>query len=94
MTTTTLGRRIGRLEEAARPSGTRPRCGVCGLEHAREVTIDEVRHLVRYIGEDEMPLPAPGTIRPGPFCLCACCVEYRGLSELTHGPWSVPDDAA
>jgi hypothetical protein len=79
-----LAGRLAKLERTAGPRRTVDRCATCGLEHARKVTLDEIRALVRVIGETPVPEPPPGTVRPGPFCLCACCAEYRGLAELTH----------
>ena len=80
-------RLLGRLEKLERliePHRPAARCPACGLEHARTVTIDEIRALVRVIGETTVAEPLPGTVRPGPFCLCECCAEHRALAELTH----------
>ena len=79
-----LSRRVGRLEAAAGVGDAPSRCTTCGLEHAREVTIAEVRAIIRVMGGTRVSEPPPGTVRPGPFCLCDCCDELRGIAELTH----------
>jgi hypothetical protein len=86
-----LQTRLAKLE-AASPRASEV-CARCGLEHARRVTIAEARMMVRVVGGTEMPLPAPGTARPGPFCLCQCCAEFRALARVTHG-LSPRDEAA
>ena len=77
-----LGRRVVRLERLFPSAPAISRCRDCGLEHARKVTLEEIRSI---IGPISHPVPADWPrLKVGPFCLCACCWEYRGLAELTH----------
>jgi hypothetical protein len=64
------------------PQAGPERCRRCGLEHVRKVTMDEMRMLIRVAG-GPAPGPTAGTLRPGPFCLCACCPKNRGFAEWT-----------
>ena len=79
-----IRRRLATLEAAVMVIPAK-RCDRCGFEHARKVTIGEVRRMVRVMGGTRLPSPLPGTSWPGPFCLCACCSSYRGLAEVTYG---------
>ena len=79
-----LGGRVRRLEQALAGEPVARSCTSCGLEHARRVTVAELRALVRVIGGTPVPDPPAGTVRPGPFCRCGCCAEHRGLADLTH----------
>ena len=78
-------RLVGRLEKLERlvePRRAAARCPACGLEHARQVTLEEIRSL---IGPLSLPVPPDWPrLKVGPFCLCECCAEYRALAELTH----------
>lgn len=78
-----LNGRLRRLEAAMLPVAA-VTCRTCGLEHARKVTIAEMRALIRVMGGTDVPGSPPGAVRPGPFCLCDCCTEYRSLAEWTH----------
>jgi hypothetical protein len=79
-----LNRRVERLETIASVGDAPSRCTTCGWEHARQVTLAELRSLLRVMGGTSMPELPSGTVRLGPFCLCGCCLDYRGLAELTH----------
>ena len=77
-----LAGRVTRLERQAGPRQEANYCPACGLEHARKVSMEEVRSL---IGPLSVPVsPDWPQLKVGPFCLCACCAEYRALAELTH----------
>ena len=78
-------RLVGRLEKLERliePRRPAARCPACGLEHARTVTINEIRSL---IGPLSLTVsPDWPQLEVGPFCLCECCADSRALAELTH----------
>ena len=77
-----LAGRLEKLERLIEPRRPAARCRTCGLEHARKVTLDEMRSLM---GSIATPVPPDWPrLTVGPFCLCECCAEYRSLAELTH----------
>jgi hypothetical protein len=86
MTRSNLTGRLERLEQITTRDSRLPNCAGCGLEHARPITVFEFRFLLQHA--EGVSAPPPDTVRPGPFCLCSCCGELRGVAELTHGHWA------
>ena len=78
-----LRARLMKLEAAIMPPAGPERCRSCRLEHARRVTMAQMRMLIR-VADGPALEPPVGTVRIGPYCLCACCVEDRGFAEWTH----------
>jgi len=84
MNAAAIGKRLAHLEHRLGIGAGLCSCPRCGREHARKLSLAEVRSLFRVAG-GVMTEPPPATGQPGPFCRCPCCRDFEKVSRWLEG---------